>query len=1152
MDQAYSEIQPLLGLVLIRWRMIMGSQIMDQGLAVLYRSKDFVHWVKVENPPTLSAKLECGSVRIFFGYTIGTYNVTTDKYIPEEGSMKGVSGLRYDYGQFYASKTFFDSAKNRRILWGWINESCIQNDDVNKGWSGLQRNKVKQRPLINIYNSIELASNNLIFGIPRSLWPGESGEQLIQWPIAEIERLRGNEAKFPNKFLEGGSLLEITDVEISFEITDLEKAEMPDSSWTNPQLLCSRKVHQSIWFASFGFKRLKKSTQLCFPEYSKAKTIMKCLRAATKAASSLPLFHFLNSVSNFILITLLLRALVLEAKLVSQPGFTQSWQLMIGHNDMLLTAETEGHVFVKLEASQHVYRTLQTCQYFSSSITSQPYRTGYHFQPPSSWMNGSVTILPGGNPAVLYTGIDAGNKQVQNLAVPKNLSDPYLKEWIKPPENPLMVPADQIDPGSFRDPTTAWIGPDKIWRVIIGSKINDTGLAILYRSKDFVNWTKAEQSLYSTNQSGMWECPDFFPVSTKSPKGVDTSVIGPNIKHVLKVSLSNYQQDYYTIGTYNITTDTYIAEEGSFDDNSGLRYDYGKFYASKTFFDSKLLGTLWLDKSGRQLMQWPISEIEKLRGNQVKWPAKLLERGSMVGITVSQLHRQMLRSHFRQLLLRSGSAGLNLDQPAISLQKGASVKGALGPIRAASFASNGLQEYTAVFFRIFKGQDRHIVLMCSDQSRSSINDDNDKTSYGAFLDLDPVHEKLSIRSLIDRSIVESFGGGGKACITARIYPTLAIHDKAHLYAFNNGTEKVYKNLQKPKSTSLNQPYKSGPMICEGIYHFFYQHNPKGPIWKKILVWGHSTSMDLINWISHDPAIRYQMSLEWINTSKNPLISPTDKIDPSLFRDTNTAWLDPGEKWRLVIGSEIKDTGLAILYKSKDLYIGYDYGKFYASKTFYDNAKHRRILLGWVNESSSKDDDIKKGNSSKSLARQISKTVDSVAIAEMKRLRANQVELRSKLLHEVSLHKVTGITNAQADIEISFETTVLEKAEVLEPSRTNPQLLCSHKSASVKGSIGPFGLLILASEDLRERTAVFFRLFKGQHKYAVLMCSDKSRFSMSLFLSSYQFLASTFKAKNIPLSLSLSLLLPHSPVDYVNSDATISILFLISLQVRHLY
>jgi beta-fructofuranosidase len=43
---------------------------------------------------------------------------------------------------------------------------------------------------------------------------------------------------------------------------------------------------------------------------------------------------------------------------------------------------------------------------------------------------------------------------------------------------------------------------------------------------------------------------------------------------------------------------------------------------------------------------------------------------------------------------------------------------------------------------------------------------------------------------IDHSIVESFGGEGKACITARVYPTLAIHDEAHLHVFNNGTQSV--------------------------------------------------------------------------------------------------------------------------------------------------------------------------------------------------------------------------------------------------------------------------------------------------------------------------------------------------------------------------
>ena len=32
--------------------------------------------------------------------------------------------------------------------------------------------------------------------------------------------------------------------------------------------------------------------------------------------------------------------------------------------------------------------------------------------------------------------------------------------------------------------------------------------------------------------------------------------------------------------------------------------------------------------------------------------------------------------------------------------------------------------------------------------RSSLDNDNDKTTYGAFLDVDPVHEKLSLRSLV--------------------------------------------------------------------------------------------------------------------------------------------------------------------------------------------------------------------------------------------------------------------------------------------------------------------------------------------------------------------------------------------------------------------
>lgn len=44
---------------------------------------------------------------------------------------------RLDFGNYYASKSFYDSNKGRRILWGWSNESDSSSDDVAKGWAGI-------------------------------------------------------------------------------------------------------------------------------------------------------------------------------------------------------------------------------------------------------------------------------------------------------------------------------------------------------------------------------------------------------------------------------------------------------------------------------------------------------------------------------------------------------------------------------------------------------------------------------------------------------------------------------------------------------------------------------------------------------------------------------------------------------------------------------------------------------------------------------------------------------------------------------------------------------------------------------------------------------------------------------------------------------
>lgn len=51
--------------------------------------------------------------------------------------------------------------------------------------------------------------------------------------------------------------------------------------------------------------------------------------------------------------------------------------------------------------------------------------------------------------------------------------------------------------------------------------------------------------------------------------------------------------------------------------------------------------TLWLDPSGKQLMQWPIEELETLRGSKVQFSKKQkLGKGHLVevkGITAAQV-----------------------------------------------------------------------------------------------------------------------------------------------------------------------------------------------------------------------------------------------------------------------------------------------------------------------------------------------------------------------------------------------------------------------------------------------------------------------------------------------------------------------------------
>ncbi|GJN26126.1 hypothetical protein PR202_gb14030 [Eleusine coracana subsp. coracana] len=453
--------------------------------------------------------------------------------------------------------------------------------------------------------------------------------------------------------------------------------------------------------------------------------------------------------------------------------------------------------------------------------------------------SGSATILPDGTPVILYTGIDANKSQVQNVAFPKNPGDPLLREWVKPEYNPVIpLPAD-VPGDNFRDPSTAWLGRDGQWRVAVSAEVSGVASTLIFRSSNsnstagdddyhqfpFRSWERNPAPLHSSKASGMVECPDLFPVKVKGKDGLDTSANGFGVKHVLKLSVMDTLQDYYMVGEYDDTTDKLVAAEPERGDDvrRWRRLDYGHVYASKSFFDARrnrrvlwawanesdsqaddvargwsgvqtVPRKVWLDKDGKQLRQWPIQEVESLRRTLVGVRKTVLGAGAMneiVGVGGSQVDVEVsfkIQSLDAAELLNANEM---LDPQQLCGQKGASVPGGIGPFGLIVMASGDLHEHTAVFFRVFHYNSTYKLLMCTDLTRSSTKAGVYKPPYGGFVDIDvEEHKKIKLRTLIDHSVVESFGAGGRAVITARVYPEHTATNSSHLFVFNNGTDAV--------------------------------------------------------------------------------------------------------------------------------------------------------------------------------------------------------------------------------------------------------------------------------------------------------------------------------------------------------------------------
>jgi beta-fructofuranosidase len=105
----------------------------------------------------------------------------------------------------------------------------------------------------------------------------------------------------------------------------------------------------------------------------------------------------------------------------------------------------------------------------------------------------------------------------------------------------------------------------------------------------------------------MWECIDFYPVGGGHNSSSEEL-------YVIKASMDDERHDYYSLGRYDAAANTWTPLDAELDLGIGLRYDWGKLYASTSFYDPL---------KQRRIMLGYVGEVDSARADVAKGWASL-------------------------------------------------------------------------------------------------------------------------------------------------------------------------------------------------------------------------------------------------------------------------------------------------------------------------------------------------------------------------------------------------------------------------------------------------------------------------------------------------------------------------------------------------
>ncbi|MRX71612.1 sucrose-6-phosphate hydrolase [Bacillus lacus] len=331
-------------------------------------------------------------------------------------------------------------------------------------------------------------------------------------------------------------------------------------------------------------------------------------------------------------------------------------------------------------------------------------------------------------------------KQVQCLA---ESSDAVT--FKKYQSNPVLSEVPKDGCSHFRDPKV-WKYKEK-WYMVLGSKKEEKGNALLYSSKNLIDWDYL--GVLAANSGGnlgyMWECPDFFPLKDKhilllSPEGIQQE----------GNQFVNLKQTGFYIGDFDYETLNYTQE-------SFKELDSGHdLYAAQTFEDSKGRRILiaWMD-------MWESEMPTKKDGwaGALTLPRELSlnEKGTLLMNPVEELtalreERILQRKHLWVEKAEKLASGLLME-----------IEAELN-LSASSFSEVGFE---------FRASGKQKTILSYSSSNGALSLDRSQSGEGpggkrvVYLDN---RQTLKLRIFLDRSSIEVFINEGEHTLTSRIYP----------------------------------------------------------------------------------------------------------------------------------------------------------------------------------------------------------------------------------------------------------------------------------------------------------------------------------------------------------------------------------------------